>query len=222
MIKTEIAENRQRNRGLKDYSGARFGKLVAVHLISRDISKENNHEWLFVCDCGKNKIAKIKNVRSGATSSCGCLQHDCLVNRNTTHGLTKTYKHEYRSWKDMRSRCNNPKDTDYKDYGGRGIRVCDEWNDFNKFIIDMGSKPSGYTIDRIDVNGGYSSLNCRWASQSTQANNKRNNHIIEYMGETRTLSEWGKKFKLCPSKIRYRLKMGWELDMVFSLMDFRK
>lgn len=172
MIHTEKPEGRLRNRPLKDYAGVRFGRLVGVSLVERDTSKENNHLWRFICDCGEHKDARIKLVRSKRTQSCGCLFTEHMTRRNTTHGKSGTGT--YRSWKDCRARCNNPNDSDYKDWGGRGITVCPEWDDYEVFLRDMGERPEGLTLDRIDVNGNYCASNCRWADAVTQANNKRN------------------------------------------------
>lgn len=219
-LQTEKLEGRIRNRPLKDYAGERFGNLVALRLVERDADR--NHKWLFRCDCGNEKVSRIRNVTGGRTTSCGCVFRAQMIQRNTTHGLSRQHQREYRSWKDMRGRCNTPTDSDYADYGGRGIRVCERWSDFAVFLSDMGERPDGHTIDRIDVNGDYEPGNCRWAPAKVQANNKRSNHLIQMRGETRTLQQWCEEFGIDPSKVRYRLKQGWALDRAFSNEDFRK
>jgi hypothetical protein len=221
-IRTEKLPGRQRNRPLKDYTGERFGRLTAIQLVERDLSKENNHLWLFRCDCGNEKAARIKAVRAGHTTSCGCAFRDLMVERNTTHGLVHTQPREYRSWKDMRGRCFNPNNDDYPDYGGRGITACERWSDFAAFFADMGRRPKGYSLDRINVNGNYEPGNCRWAPPGVQARNKRNNHRLTLNGETRTLAEWCRHFGLDHSKVRYRLKQGWPVEKAFSLVDWRR
>lgn len=145
-----------------------------------------------------------------------------LSARNTTRGLSRVHPREYRTWKDLRSRCLNPNDTDYAGYGGRGIRVCDRWDDFALFYADMGDRPNGMTIDRKDVNDDYAPDNCRWATAKEQANNKRSNHRIEFQGETRTLQQWCNEFGLEPSKVRYRLRVGMPVSQAFSLEDLRR
>lgn len=220
-IDTEKAEGRVRNRPLKDYCGQRFGRLTALSLSERDASKENNHLWLFRCDCGNEKLARIKLVRGGKTRSCGCLAREAVVSRNTTHGLTKENAAEYRSWKDMRSRCNNPRDSDFADYGGRGISVCDAWADFSAFLADMGPRPEHHTLDRIDVNAGYSPANCRWAGAVQQANNKRSNRFIEMDGRSQTLQQWCAEYGTDHSKVRYRLSRGMELRDALQPGDLR-
>ena len=146
-----------------------------------------------------------------------------LAERNKTHGLSRVHVSTYRSWKDMRARVNRPKNKDFKDYGGRGIQICDRWSDFANFFADMGERPAGKTIDRIDVNGNYEPSNCRWADSTTQANNKRTNRKIELDGSTKNLQEWCRELGLDPSKVRYRLSQGWTVeDALNAWRDFRK
>ena len=218
---TEKAPGRERNRPLKDYAGERFGRLVALRLVSRDL-KWNGHKWLFVCDCGKEKIISIKSVRTGNTQSCGCLSSERLAERNKTHGLSKSNSLEYRSWKDMRMRCRNHNDTDWDNYGGRGIAICERWEDFSAFLADMGPRPRGYTLDRIDSNGNYEPSNCRWATAKTQANNKRSNVYIVIGGEKRTAQEWSDHYGLNRETVLWRLKQGWPMKRVFTPQDQRR
>lgn len=220
-LKLDKIPGRQRNRPLKDYTGQRFGRLVAVKLVERD-PRWNGHRWLFRCDCGNEATVSIKLASSGNTSSCGCLFSEMLAARNTTHGLMRSNSGEYRSWKDMRARCNNPNNTDYRDYGGRGIVVCKRWDDFAAFLSDMGPRPEGHTLDRINVNDDYHPGNCRWAEAKTQANNKRSNRLLTIDGVTRTLQEWSEFHGLERTKVKWRLAQGWPLDKVFSKDDHRK
>lgn len=220
VIKSEKLPGMLRNRPMKDLSGERFGRLVAVSLVERD--KDRNHKWLFRCDCGAEKVIRVNLVKQGRTSSCGCLFQEMMVERNTKHGLSRGNPKEYRSWKDMRARCKNPNDSDFANYGGRGIKVCPEWEDFAAFLSDMGSRPDGFTLDRIDVNGDYSADNCRWASAPTQARNKRNNNNIKIGGITKTLTEWCREYGIERSKVRYRLAHGWSVEEAFKNDDFRK
>ena len=122
-----------RNRKLKDYTGQRFGRLTVVRLLERE-SGQNNHLMEVRCDCGVVAEKRIKLMRSGKTTSCGCAFREVMVARNSVHGMSRTHRAEYRSWKDMRARCNNPNDSDYSDYGGRGIRVCERWSEFSAFL----------------------------------------------------------------------------------------
>lgn len=144
-----------------------------------------------------------------------------LVARNTKHGLLNDHAKTYRVWKDMRQRCLNPKNASYADYGGRGIGICARWDDFAAFLGDMGDRPDGMSLDRLDVNGGYEPSNCRWATDVEQAGNRRSSRLIEWRGECKPLQQWCREFGIEHSKVRYRLKAGWPLDLAFSSVDGR-
>lgn len=220
-IYTEKPVGRKRNRPLKDYSGEVFGRLTAIKLITRDLTSNNNHIWLFRCACGITKSIKIQQVRSGNTSSCGCIAREALIKRNTSHGLSKTS--EYKTWKDMRQRCYNKNNKEYANYGARGITVCSRWDDFSKFLEDMGGRPSTlHTIDRIDVNLGYCPENCRWADIDTQSNNKRTTPKIKYNGKEQTISQWCREYGIDVSKVQYRIKQGMTLEKALINNDLRK
>lgn len=219
-IKTAKVEGRQRNRGLTDYSGRKWGRLTALSLVKRE-PKQNNHAWLFRCDCGAEKTIGIKSVRSGNTASCGCLAGEVLAARNTTHGMSRQHPREYRSWKDMRSRCCCPTDTDYANYGGRGITVCARWQSFAAFFEDLGERPAEHTLDRIDVNRGYSPENCRWAPAEVQANNKRSNFIITHDGRSQTLQQWADETGIQRETLKWRVTQQWPMEKVFCPTDLR-
>jgi hypothetical protein len=124
------------------------------------------------CDCGVEKSIKAKHVIYGYTRSCGCLLREMMSTKTKTHGLTSTK--EYEIWCSMKARCTRPTTTSYPNYGGRGIRVCDRWmRSFEHFMADMGQRPAGYSIDRIDVNGNYEPSNCRWVPRAEQMRNTR-------------------------------------------------
>lgn len=124
--------------------------------------------WLCICDCGKQSVVNSLKLRRGFTKSCGCVRAARVL--NFVHGLANKSR-TYRTWKEMRNRCNNPNATQYKWYGGKGIRVCPEWDDYTVFLSDMGDRPEGKTIDRLDNSLGYSRSNCRWATPKEQAEN---------------------------------------------------
>ena len=220
LIRTELAPGRTRNRGLKDYSGQKWNRLEAVSFVERDL-RWADHKWLFKCDCGKDHIAGISQVRKGQTKSCGCALIDALVERNVTHGLSGNHPRAYKIWKGIRQRCMNPNNGSYSDYGGRGIMVCERWEDFAAFLADMGDPPNGFSIERENVNGNYQPSNCSWQANKVQANNKRSNHAIYHDGKTKNLTEWCEIYGIEPSKVRYRLKQGWSTDKAFSNEDFR-
>jgi hypothetical protein len=123
--------------------------------------------WLCQCDCGREREINATSLKRGISRSCGC-----GIPRMEFHGMSKTAP-EYKIWMAMRERCNNPNCIAYRHYGGSGVSVCKEWNSFSRFLEDMGNRPSGMTLDRINPYGNYEPCNCRWATWKTQANNKR-------------------------------------------------
>jgi len=198
------------------------GRLTQVGLSFR-CNKHNMRMAVFLCECGSRCTPYVSSVKNGKTSSCGCLQSqlasESMKKRKpgTKHGGVGT--RAYESWKGMRQRCNNANDGDYKDYGGRGIIVCEQWSDYSVFLKDMGDAPAGCSIDRIDVNGNYCKENCRWANPKQQARNKRTSRKITIDGETKTLVDWSEDTRVSVSyyAIHKRLRDGWsERDAVFE------
>lgn len=122
--------------------------------------------WRFKCDCGADVVARKNHVAVGATKSCGCYAKEMLAVKTLTHGMSRTPT--WNSWAMMLQRCEDQKHTQYKDYGGRGIDVCERWHDFSNFYADMGGRPLGKTLDRIDNSKGYEPDNCRWATWHEQ------------------------------------------------------
>lgn len=123
----------------------------------------------------------------------------------------------YKSWTDMMMRCTNPKNKRWKDYGGRGIRVCERWRVARNFCLDMGERPEGMTLDRIDNDGNYEPANCRWASRVRQQNNKRSNRVISYEGTTLTCTEWARRLGIDVSTLSKRInRSGWTVERALT------
>lgn len=203
---------------LVDLCGRRFGRLVVIEPAERpENMQQNRRYWKCRCDCGREKIASTKVLNAGLTKSCGCLGRDILLDRNSKHGMFGS--RVYKVWGGMKSRCLNPHDPKYPIYGGRGISVCDEWNEFIPFYewaISNGYSDS-LTIDRIDVNGNYEPSNCRWATNKEQANNTRVNHFITVNGETHTASQWAEITGIKAGTILARIKRGWSHEEAISI-----
>lgn len=173
-------------------------------------------------DCGNIKEIHIQSVNSGNTKSCGCIKRKMIITRNTLHGKSTTKRvksPEYECWQGMKRRCFNKNNGEYKRYGERGIRVCDNWkNNFKQFYTDMGSRPTkDHSIDRIDVNGDYCKENCRWATIEEQNRNKRDNHYLEYKGEKRIVNDWAKIYNIRQQTILKRLNRGWTVEETLTL-----
>lgn len=199
---------------LKDLTGQRFGRLV---VLKRTDNMGKQTAWLCKCDCGIEKAVPYWNLVSGQTKSCGCYRSEfgkeTAPHFPITHG--GSYTRLYTIWIGMKQRCNYKKHRHYKRYGGRGIKVCAEWeHDFEAFR--EWAMQNGYsedlTIDRINVDGNYEPSNCRWATYETQSNNTSSNHFLIFKGETHTISEWSKLLGIPKSTIHNRLKRGKTIE----------
>lgn len=187
---------------LEDLAGKIFGHWTVIKRAENN--KHGSAQWLCRCECGKERVVRAQGLKNGSSKSCGCHKNDY----NRTHGGKGTRLYE--CWRHMRYRCENPKNQAYGDYGGRGISVCKDWHDFEKF--KQWALANGYedslTIDRIDVDGDYEPNNCRWVGSKVQMNNRRNTRHYEIDGENLTLSEWSERTGIPRSTIYNRMKNG--------------
>lgn len=199
----------------KDLTGQRFGRLIVIcesEPYYPPNSNKRHRMWLCQCDCGNVIKTDQGGLLNGGAKSCSCLRKENVGKNKNIY----PYKHKLnRVWVAMRQRCNNPKANEYKNYGGRGIKVCKEWDDvqngydcFYEWAITNGYE-EGLTIDRIDNNKGYSPDNCQWITHKEQQSNRSDNHFITYNGLTKTVSQWAEDLGIKRDVIFSRLKYGW-------------
>lgn len=170
--------------------------------------------WLCKCDCGSDVIVRGSNLRNGNTKSCGCIRKERTKMLNFVTGLTKSRLH--RIWSGMKTRCYNDNALAYKDYGGRGIAVCEEWKyefkPFHDWAMSHGYS-HGLTIDRIDNNGNYCPENCRWVTMREQSRNTRRTKFITHNGESHCVAEWAEKYNISPGTLNSRINLGWDMEL---------
>lgn len=200
----------------KDISGQKFGRLTVLYKL-RNYHKKHTY-WLCICECCNFKEVYLGSLTSGATTSCGCYHKEIVKNVNLKHG--KRHTSLYKIWRDIKQRCYNKHNTRYKDYGKRGIIVCDEWlSDFTNFYT--WAMTNGYndklSIDRIDVNGNYEPNNCRWATAKQQARNRRSCKYFTYNGKTHCIKEWCEILNLNYKTVSTRLSRNWLIAKALEL-----
>lgn len=190
----------------KDLTGMRFGYLTVIKKNGR---VSNHNKWLCKCDCGNEVSCFQYNLERGTSTSCGCKRSCYARQKRNCHGESTSTL--YKKWSSMKTRCENSANAGYKYYGGKGIKICDEWQEFWNFrewAYANGYK-DGLTIERIDINGDYCPQNCKWISAYEQASNKRNNSFIEYGGKKQTASQWARELGIGKDTITYRIRAGW-------------
>lgn len=194
--------------------GKRNGRLVCLYELPRT---GRQRRFMFRCDCGREKDILMASFTSKRAVSCGCISRENIrkaVQRRTMH---MGFKAEFKTWRAMIARCTKPESQNYKLYGGRGIKVCSRWlESFSAFLQDMGPRPEGHSIDRIDNNGNYEPANCRWATAKQQTRNTRKNRVIEFAGESLLITEWAERLGTKSSVINARLKAGWSVKQALT------
>lgn len=202
-----------------DLNGQRFGRLLVLDWVGP--------KWRCVCDCGAECLVIGYNLAHGETSSCGCLRRETAkITGNTflkVHG--GRYTAEYKVWQGMRQRCLNSNHPFYARYGGRGIKICATWESFEQFRVDMGQRPRGLKLERINNDGNYEPGNCRWATQSEQLRNTMNTRFVEYEGEKIAFIDLYDRIKPTVSFAcaKDRLRAGWQvLDCFYKPVRLTK
>lgn len=196
----------------KDITGERYGRLIAVSSFSKKQAKGTRLFWNCKCDCGKETTVCGTSLRNGATKSCGCWNDESATMSNRKHGMSNTK--EYESWANMIQRCTNKNNKSYKNYGGKGITVCERWMKAENFLSDMGPKPSpAHTIERVSNRGNYEPGNCVWETRKVQCNNKSNNTIVSFNGENLPIMMMGEKYGIYGPTFASRInKAGWSIQ----------
>ena len=215
------------SHNFKEMSGLRFSRILVLNRVENN--KHRQPMWQCKCDCGKSKIICGKHLRSGATTSCGCLKHEKMFDANFKHGESKTRFHNI--WVGMLARCTKRSNHAFSRYGGAGITVCERWMVFTNFRDDMKLSYEAHIaqfgeqdtwLDRSDNKKGYSPENCLWATRIEQANNKNNNHRVICRGKEYTLSELSRAFNVPNSRIRIRIANGWTPEEAITLPKHAK
>lgn len=193
-----------------DLFGDKYGRLTPLYRVK---TEKKMTLWHCRCDCGNEVNVQIGHLRDGHTQSCGCLHSEQLVKSNTKHNLSGTRL--YNIWSNMKSRCDDANDPKYKNYGARGVKVCNEWYEASVFF-DW-ARQSGYsddlTLDRIDVNGNYEPDNCRWVDYKTQSLNRTDNHYLTHNGKTQTMKEWSDECNIPYKVLEARInRYHWSVE----------
>lgn len=196
--------------------GTRYGRLTIIKEVEPHVfpSGRKKRKFLCRCDCGTEWVAVLDNLRSGNTSSCGCLNIEAI----TTHGETQNGRPtpEYTAYHNAKKRCEDPNRKCYHNYGGRGIEF--RFDSFEQFFAELGPRPSPkHTVDRIDSNGHYSPQNCRWATRQQQQNNTRTNRFLTYNGKTMTMAQWAREVGLQYKTLEYRINQSsWPIERALT------
>lgn len=200
-------------------TGLKFGRLLVI-CRGEYPRRPKIAAWFCRCVCGKAVVVPGPSLRRGLTKSCGCLWKDwSYSDRKHGFGRKKARRPEYTAWASMKSRCQCKANKEFPNYGGRGIRVCRQWQkSFAQFFQDMGPRPGPrYSLERVKVNGDYEPGNCRWATRPEQARNKRTNHLITANGRTQVMTDWLREVGLDHKAFYARLRAGWTEEMAVTI-----
>jgi hypothetical protein len=202
-------------RTLHDLLGQRFGRLTVIGRAEN--SRSNHARWNCSCSCGGGTVAYGIDLKSGHTYSCGCLRSETIAKSFRTHGRSRTPT--YVSYSGAKNRCTNPNEPGFPNYGGRGIKFL--YTSFEQFFAELGERPEGMSLERIDNDGHYGPGNCRWATRLQQANNTRRNRKVTAFGRTRTIAWWSRETGVPQVAIFKRLQAGWSSERALRRGDHR-
>ncbi len=199
-----------------DLIGVTFGRLTAI---KRSNNRGPAGEILWICQCSCNKKIEVRtaSLRNGKTRSCGCLHHDAMIPlRRNGFGTP-----ELKAWKNMIRRCTDKNQRSWKNYGGRGIKVCKRWFKFENFLKDMGPMPSpSHTVERDNVDGHYCKSNCHWDTKANQTRNQRRSRKINYNGKMTCVAVLARKLGIDRKTLTWRLDKGWPIKIATSEQKF--
>lgn len=188
-----------------DEAGNVYGRWTVIQ--QAGLNKRRCVRWLCRCSCGSERAVDGPALRNGASRSCGCLGAERRRASNLKHGLSQTPT--YASWQSMLGRCYDPRNASFAAYGGCGVTVCERWKDFLLFLADMGPRPDGKTLDRIENSIGYEPSNCRWSTLIEQQANRSVSRFLVANGEALTVAEWARRTGIDANVLRARIRMGW-------------
>lgn len=198
--------------GFNDLTGQVFGNWTALKI---DYTTGHRTYWKARCQCGVVRSLRADSLTGGGTGRCNGCQGEALRRKVTSHGMTGSP--EYVSWTAAKRRCESVNSSDYQQYGGRGIKLCDRWHSFEAFYEDMGDKPTRrHSLDRIDVNGDYEPGNCRWATPKQQNRNRRNTIRLTANGKTQSLTAWAEELGWARVTLQKRYEAGWPDDLIVN------
>lgn len=200
--------------------GAKFGRWTVLSKASSTVYASGKYiaehrRWSCKCECGNIRDVSEGSLKNGKSKSCGCLQKELSANNHKKHGETfgGVKSVEYKTWQAMLARCGNENNPRYSKYGGRGIKVCDRWKNFDLFLLDMGRRPTdNHSIDRIDNNQGYCRENCRWSLPHEQMTNREITRFVDVDAGKVPLATIAKQYGIPANTLRFRILKGWPLE----------
>lgn len=200
----------------KNLTGQFFGRLEVKERAEAN-TRSGKAQWICLCKCGRTCVVIGDNLRTGHTISCGCFRDEA----HKSHGKART--RVYHIWQGMKHRCQNPNFKHFRNYGGKGVKVCERWMSFESFYADMGEPPTNkHTIERRNSNGDYEPENCVWATRKEQARNLSFNRIITFAGRSVPMFQWAEEFGLNPATLRYRFNNGWTVEEAITTPVLRR